>query len=132
MDSVILSQSCGVVVKKIVSLLQSKSNGSGAGAGAGACASVQRSAFLGNSLKKLTSKISHQKVFPKNFKVVAEYDKSKQTLKDRWQGLAYDESDDQQDITRGKGMVDTLFQAPMGTGALHAIMSSYDYISQGS
>ncbi|XVE76400.1 hypothetical protein DITRI_Ditri12bG0169700 [Diplodiscus trichospermus] len=65
------------------------SNGSSAGA------SVPSSALLGNSLKKLTSKISHQKLFPKNFKVVAEYDESKQTLKDKWQGLSYDESDDQ-------------------------------------
>ena len=125
MDSVILSQSCGVVVKKRVSLLQLNSNGSGAGA------SIPSSAFLGNGLKKVTSKIRHQKVSPKNFKVAAEYDESKQTSKDRWKGLVYDESDDQQDITRGKGMVDTLFQAPMGTGTHHAIMSSYDYISQG-
>ncbi|XWS67107.1 hypothetical protein CRYUN_Cryun05aG0258500 [Craigia yunnanensis] len=125
MDSVILSQSLGVVVKKRVTLLQLNSNGFGAGA------SVPSSAFLGNGLKKVTPKIRHQKVSPKNFKVAAEYDESKQTSKDRWKGLVYDESDDQQDITRGKGMVDTLFQAPMGTGTHHAIMSSYDYTSQG-
>lgn len=29
---------------------------------------------------------------------------------DRWAGLGTDISDDQQDITRGKGMVDSLFQ----------------------
>ncbi|PPD92362.1 hypothetical protein GOBAR_DD10688 [Gossypium barbadense] len=89
------------------------------------------SIFLGKSVKKGTSKVNQNKVFPKNFKVVSEYDESKQTSKDRWVGLVYDESDDQQDITRGKGMVDTLFQAPVGTGTHHAIMSSYDYISQG-
>ncbi|XP_017976224.1 PREDICTED: ribulose bisphosphate carboxylase/oxygenase activase 2, chloroplastic isoform X1 [Theobroma cacao] len=126
MESVVLLQSCGAVVKKGVSLLQWNLNGSGP-----AAASLPSSAFLGNTLKKVTSKISHRKVSPKNFKVVAEYDESKQTSKDRWKGLAYDESDDQQDITRGKGMVDTLFQASMGTGTHHAIMSSYDYISQG-
>ncbi|XVF55225.1 hypothetical protein PTKIN_Ptkin06aG0019600 [Pterospermum kingtungense] len=98
----------------------------------GGTSSVPSSAFLGNNLKKVTSKASHQKGSPKKyFKVVAEYDEKKQTSKDRWQGLVYDESDDQQDITRGKGTVDTLFQAPMGTGTHHAIMSSYDYISQG-
>lgn len=89
------------------------------------------SIFLGKSVTKGTSKVNQNKVFPKNFKVVSEYDESKQTSKDRWVGLVYDESDDQQDITRGKGMVDTLFQAPVGTGTHHAIMSSYDYISQG-
>ncbi|KAK9121261.1 hypothetical protein Syun_018878 [Stephania yunnanensis] len=49
--------------------------------------------------------------------------------KDRWGGLAYDTSDDQQDITRGKGAVDSLFQAPMGDGTHFAVMSSYDYVS---
>lgn len=122
MDSVISLQSCGVVVKKRVSLLQLKSNGRGP---------TPSSMFLGNSVKEGTSKVNQNKVFPKNFKVVSEYDESKQTSKDRWVGLAYDESDDQQDITRGKGMVDTLFQAPVGTGTHHAIMTSYDYISQG-
>ncbi|KAG4205114.1 hypothetical protein ERO13_A04G084300v2 [Gossypium hirsutum] len=86
------------------------------------------SIFLGKSVTKGTSKVNQNKVFPKNFKVVSEY---KQTSKDRWVELVHDESDDQQDITRGKGMVDTLFQAPVGTGTHHAIMSSYDYISQG-
>ncbi|CAN0926538.1 Ribulose bisphosphate carboxylase/oxygenase activase 2, chloroplastic [Linum grandiflorum] len=66
------------------------------------------------------------------FKVSAEYDyENKQTEKDRWKGLVTDISDDQQDITRGKGMVDSLFQAPMGSGTHHAVMTSYDYISHG-
>lgn len=68
-----------------------------------------------------------------SYKVVAEIDADpkKQTDKDRWKGLAYDISDDQQDITRGKGMVDSLFQAPMDAGTHYAVMSSHDYISQG-
>ncbi|GAB4833854.1 AFG3 protein [Ancistrocladus abbreviatus] len=101
-------------------------NGSSAGA------SVPCSPFLGNNLKNLNSKISqHPRVSSKSFKVVAEVDEQKQTTKDRWRGLVYDTSDDQQDITRGKGMVDSLFQAPMGTGTHHAIMSSYEYLSAG-
>lgn len=56
---------------------------------------------------------------------------SRSFKQDRWEGLASDISDDQQDITRGKGMVDTLFQAPMGSGTHHAVMTSYDYISLG-
>ena len=39
---------------------------------------------------------------------------------DKWAGLATDSSDDQQDIQRGKGMVDSLFQGKgigMGTQA---------------
>jgi len=48
---------------------------------------------------------------------------------DRWSGLGRDISDDQQDIQRGKGMVDALFQGATGMGTQNAIMSSYDYIS---
>ncbi|KAH9328463.1 hypothetical protein KI387_000571, partial [Taxus chinensis] len=48
---------------------------------------------------------------------------------DRWGGLAYDTSDDQQDITRGKGMVDSVFQGAVGMGTQTAVMSTYDYIS---
>ncbi|KAH9672435.1 Ribulose bisphosphate carboxylase/oxygenase activase [Citrus sinensis] len=92
---------------------------------------VPSSVFLGKSLKKVSSKVSQQRILSKSFKVVSEYDEEKQTSQDRWAGLAYDISDDQQDITRGKGMVDTLFQAPMESGTHYAVMSSYDYISQG-
>lgn len=94
---------------------------------------MKSSSFFGTRLKKLNSVISNKKNSCGNFKVSAqiEYDEEKQTSKDRWAGLAYDTSDDQQDITRGKGMVDTLFQAPMGTGTHYAVMSSYDYISAG-
>lgn len=72
-------------------------------------------------------------VFPRKLKVAADYSEHKQTEKDKWRGLAFDTSDDQQDITRGKGMVDTLFQAPVdsGNGTHYAVMSSYDYISAG-
>lgn len=66
-----------------------------------------------------------------NFKIVAEQDEEKQTEKDKWRGLAFDTSDDQQDITRGKGLADPLFQAPMGTGTHNAVLSSYEYISAG-
>ncbi|XP_027336916.1 ribulose bisphosphate carboxylase/oxygenase activase 1, chloroplastic-like isoform X2 [Abrus precatorius] len=94
---------------------------------------VISSVFFGTSLKKGSSVSSKQRSLCGNFKVAAqiEYDEEKQTSKDRWGGLAYDTSDDQQDITRGKGMVDTLFQASMDTGTHYAIMNSYDYISAG-
>ncbi|CAI0443271.1 unnamed protein product [Linum tenue] len=103
-------------------------NGSGAGP------SVPTSAFLGTSLKKLGGGV---RLFPKSgFKVVAEaapedVDEEKQTEGDRWGHLVTDMSDDQQDITRGKGMVDSLFQAPQMAGTHYAVMSSYDYISKG-
>merc|ERR1712176_1352549 len=51
----------------------------------------------------------------------------------KWKGLDEDISDDQQDIGRGRGMVDALFQGPQGSteGTQNAVMQSYDYISQG-
>ncbi|XP_020274358.1 ribulose bisphosphate carboxylase/oxygenase activase 2, chloroplastic-like isoform X2 [Asparagus officinalis] len=100
--------------------------------GSSSGASAPSSAFLGNSLKKGSSGVSHGRVSTCTFKVMAaDLDESKQTSKDRWRGLAYDMSDDQQDITRGKGMVNPLFQAPMGDGTHEAVLSSYEYISQG-
>ncbi|CAN1339050.1 Ribulose bisphosphate carboxylase/oxygenase activase 2, chloroplastic [Linum perenne] len=77
-----------------------------------------------SSSKKLSGK----------FKVAAaveDADEEKQTEKDRWGHLVKDMSDDQQDITRGKGMVDSLFQAPQMAGTHYAVMSSYDYVSKG-
>lgn len=62
---------------------------------------------------------------------VEDVDETKQTSKDRWSGLTTDISDDQQDITRGKGIVDALFQAPTGEGTHEAVLSSYEYLSQG-
>ncbi|KAJ7960144.1 Ribulose bisphosphate carboxylase/oxygenase activase [Quillaja saponaria] len=100
-------------------------NGSGAGP------SAPSSTFLGINLKKVSSRFNNTKVSSGSFKVVAEIDESKQTDKDKWRGLAYDTSDDQQDITRGKGMVDSLFQAPSGAGTHDAVLSSYEYLSTG-
>ncbi|RWR86123.1 ribulose bisphosphate carboxylase/oxygenase activase, chloroplastic-like protein isoform X1 [Cinnamomum micranthum f. kanehirae] len=94
-------------------------------------ASVPSSAFLGSNLKKVNSGLVQPRASNGGFKVVAEVDEDKQTNKDKWKGLAYDTSDDQQDITRGKGMVDSLFQAPMDTGTHFAVMSSYEYLSTG-
>lgn len=100
--------------------------------GSGSGASAPSSAIFGNSLKKVNSGLSHGRISTATFKVMAaDLDESKQTKKDRWAGLAYDISDDQQDITRGKGKVDSLFQAPMGDGTHVAVMNSYEYISQG-
>ncbi|GJN05199.1 hypothetical protein PR202_ga22808 [Eleusine coracana subsp. coracana] len=100
----------------------------------GAPASTPTS-FLGKKLKKqVTAAVNyHGKTSNTNrFKVMAkELDEDKQTDKDRWRGLAYDISDDQQDIVRGKGIVDSLFQAPMGDGTHEAVLSSYEYLSQG-
>ncbi|KAB5544294.1 hypothetical protein DKX38_012406 [Salix brachista] len=95
--------------------------------GPGAGSTVPTSAFFGNSLKKVSSsRFTNSKISPGSFKVVAE-----QTEKDRWAGLGTDMSDDQQDITRGKGMVDSLFQAPQGSGTHDPVLSSYEYLSQG-
>ncbi|XP_061997456.1 ribulose bisphosphate carboxylase/oxygenase activase, chloroplastic [Rosa rugosa] len=100
--------------------------------GSSGSASVPSSSFMGSSLKKVNSRFPNSKVSSGSFKIVAEaVDEDKQTEKDKWKGLAFDTSDDQQDITRGKGMVDTLFQAPVGDGTHMAIMSSYDYVSTG-
>jgi len=51
----------------------------------------------------------------------------------KWKSMdaGNDTSDDQQDITRGKSMVDDLFQGPgMGMGTHNAVMSSEDYLSK--
>lgn len=99
-------------------------NGSGAGAAA------PTSAFFGSSLKKLNPSFNLPKASP-SFKVFAAAAEDAPKKVDKWKGLGYDISDDQQDITRGKGMVDSLFQAPMGDGTHVPIMNSYEYISQG-
>merc|ERR1712188_159761 len=50
--------------------------------------------------------------------------------KGRWRGLDEDVSDDQQDITRGRNMVDSLYQGFQGSGGTHnAILNSTDYLS---
>ncbi|GAB2216547.1 hypothetical protein Droror1_Dr00024322 [Drosera rotundifolia] len=94
-------------------------------------APVPSSPFLGTSLKKVSPRFPNSKIAPSSLKAVPDANEEKQTKKDKWAGLAYDISDDQQDITRGKGLVDSLFQAPMGAGTHDAIMSSYEYISTG-
>jgi hypothetical protein len=53
----------------------------------------------------------------------------------RWKGMdaGVDQSDDQQDITRGRQMVDSVFQGAQGMGGTHnSIMTSSDYLSQAS
>ncbi|KAK3031913.1 hypothetical protein RJ639_036709 [Escallonia herrerae] len=106
-------------------MIQLSLNGSGNGA------AVPSSTFLGGNLKKVSSRFTSPKVSSGSFKVVAEVEEGKKTKTDRWAGLGTDMSDDQQDITRGKGMVDSLFQAPMASGTHYAVMSSYEYISTG-
>lgn len=72
-------------------------NGSNTGA------SAPSSAFFGSSLKKMTQKLP-KACSPSGglgVRAMAD-DEEKQTNKDKWRGLAYDTSDDQQDITRGR------------------------------
>ncbi|KAJ9545614.1 hypothetical protein OSB04_025321 [Centaurea solstitialis] len=103
--------------------------------GSSGSGAVPTSSFFGSSLKKtVNSRVSTNNNKSFSFKVLAaekEIEETQQTDKDRWKGLAYDMSDDQQDITRGKGMVDSLFQAPQDAGTHFAVMSSYEYISTG-
>lgn len=107
--------------------------------GSGSGPSTPNSAFFGGSLKKVNPSTNFNYNHGRkctssgNMKVMAsdDLDESKQTRKDKWGHLAFDMSDDQQDITRGKGMVDSLFQAPSGAGTHDAIMNTYDYVSQG-
>ncbi|KAL9263976.1 Ribulose bisphosphate carboxylase/oxygenase activase 1, chloroplastic-like protein [Drosera capensis] len=94
-------------------------------------APVPSSPLLGTSLKRVSPRFPNSKIAPSSLKAIPDASEEKQTKKDKWAGLAYDISDDQQDITRGKGMVDSLFQAPMGAGTHDPIMSSYEYISTG-
>jgi hypothetical protein len=52
--------------------------------------------------------------------------------KGRWRAIdaGQDTSDDQQDISRGRQMVDSLFQGGQGLGGTHnAVLSSTDYLS---
>lgn len=102
--------------------MQLKSNGSSA---------VRVNCLFGNSLRKAGQRANYPRVPSGKFKVVAEVSEDKQTDKDKWKGLVTDISDDQQDITRGKGMVDSLFQAPTGAGTHDAVLSSYEYLSAG-
>lgn len=54
------------------------------------------------------------------------------SLRGRWRGLDEDISDDQHDITRGRNMVDTLYQGLNGiTGTHNAVLNAELFISQG-
>ena len=118
------------VVADVFSCAQVKSTVGSSSAGK---ATVGRSAFLG--CKNNTSAVSLRVAKGKS-RVVAEaaeppkdlIGEVKQKI-DRWAGLGTDISDDQQDIQRGKGMVDALFQGATGMGTQNVVMSSYDYIS---
>ena len=58
---------------------------------------------------------------------------SSKSQKGRWRSMdaGMDTSDDQQDITRGREMVDSLFQGGQGMGGTHnSILTSTDYLSQ--
>jgi len=59
--------------------------------------------------------------------------KASPSQKGRWRSIdaGVDASDDQQDITRGRQMVDSLFQGAAGIGGTHnAVLSSAEYLSQ--
>eukprot|EP00897_Mesotaenium_endlicherianum_P004656 jgi/Mesen1/4218/ME000219S03345 len=86
-----------------------------------------RSAFFGSQAR--SNPAAALSVNRGKARVVCDAESKKKV--DRWAGLGKDYSDDQQDITRGKGMVDSLFQGASGMGTQNAMLSSYDYISQG-
>jgi hypothetical protein len=48
----------------------------------------------------------------------------------RWKGMDMDISDDQQDITRGRGMVDSKFQGAAGIGGTHVRHRAYPLCSR--
>lgn len=89
---------------------------------------VPSSAFLGCK-SKVSANVTLG-VAKGRSRVVAEAEKPAKKS-DRWSGLGTDISDDQQDIQRGKGMVDALFQGATGMGTQNAVMSSWDYVSTG-
>jgi hypothetical protein len=89
---------------------------------------VPSSAFLGCK-SKVSANVTLG-VAKGRSRVVAEAEKPAKKA-DKWSGLGTDISDDQQDIQRGKGMVDALFQGATGMGTQNAVMSSWDYVSTG-
>lgn len=91
---------------------------------------VPTSSFLGSKVSKVAANVS-MGVSKGKCRVVCEAVEEPKKKVDRWAGLGKDISDDQQDIQRGKGMVDSLFQGAVGMGTQDVVMSSYDYISQG-
>ncbi len=119
---------------EVVAVLEQINNSLNGGQGVVSRSSVaSSSAFLGCKQKASSSSSSGSFLGTtvaangnNKSRIVCEAAKSGE---DRWKGLGYDISDDQQDIQRGKGMVDSLFQGATGVGTQTAIMSSYDYIS---
>eukprot|EP01024_Parvocaulis_polyphysoides_P037375 TRINITY_DN332_c1_g1_i1.p1 TRINITY_DN332_c1_g1~~TRINITY_DN332_c1_g1_i1.p1 ORF type:complete len:409 (-),score=75.32 TRINITY_DN332_c1_g1_i1:647-1873(-) len=89
--------------------------------------SVGSSSFSGRSLTPAPKPLQ-KKTTPKIVMMA-----SPKREKGRWRGMDadMDMSDDQQDITRGRNMVDSLFQGAAGTEGTHnAILSSEEYLSQ--
>ncbi|KAL2940563.1 Ribulose bisphosphate carboxylase/oxygenase activase chloroplastic [Bienertia sinuspersici] len=100
------------------------------GASSGASV-VPSSAFLGSSLKKHSNVRYPSRSSSMTIRAGPDQDEGKQSTKDKWGGLAEDVSDDQLDIRRGKGMVDSLFQAPMDSGTHVPVQSTFEYESLG-
>jgi len=76
------------------------------------------------------------RVLPKQFaatpKAMGVQNGTKTVMMSRWAGMDNDTSDDQMDIARGRGMVDSKFQGGFGLGGTqNAIMETQDYTSQG-
>jgi hypothetical protein len=87
------------------------------------------SAFFGSSLRN--SVVAAPKTDAKTgirCEAAAEPPKKKV---DRWKHLdpRYDTSDDQQDIARGKGLVDPLFQGGFGMGTQEPVLNSLEYLT---
>eukprot|EP00244_Chara_vulgaris_P002229 TRINITY_DN137_c0_g1_i3.p1 TRINITY_DN137_c0_g1~~TRINITY_DN137_c0_g1_i3.p1 ORF type:complete len:443 (+),score=110.99 TRINITY_DN137_c0_g1_i3:184-1512(+) len=106
--------------------------GTAASVSSSAESAVKSSAFFGSrslgSSKAVSGfSLSLPKSQQQSSRIVCEAEKKV----DRWKGLVEDISDDQQDIVRGKGSVDALFQGSWGMGTQTAIMQSQDYVSQG-
>jgi len=84
-----------------------------------------KSSFTGRQVSMQTTKSARVQR-----RMVVQAQRRRRTQVGRWKGLDEDMSDDQQDITRGKDMVDSVFQGAQGMGGTHnAILSSTDYIS---
>lgn len=83
---------------------------------------------VGFSGQALRSKVQNgAKVFAQQ---PARSGKGAKTQIGRWKGLDEDISDDQQDITRGRNMVDSLYQGAQGMDGTHnSILTSTDYLS---
>ncbi|KAK9916593.1 hypothetical protein WJX75_004643 [Coccomyxa subellipsoidea] len=96
------------------------------------CSMELGSSFTGRSLASPSGRIAGKPLRTQvhnGAKVFAKRTGSKSQI-GRWKGMDEDISDDQQDITRGRDMVDSLYQGFQGGGATHtAILSSEEYLS---